>query len=216
MPRKLYTVRQNQMLDRVHSAHVTRSRNRAELEQRIRMEMAKQLMADEIAESLAANEAIAEGVTGSDVRRALGIANWDRYKAVLALTADRMVNAAPVLTKPWTVNVGADGLPESVTLHEYKDKATGKMLVGDLVVPGKVNTDGYFFLAPWEVADKVDWSWITGPGSFGWEVEKAIGQVAEPKPPKAAAVNTNPGLDLPDAYFAPTWDPSMDLEDEDA
>lgn len=222
MPRKRYTARQIQMLERVHKAHIQRSRNRADLEERIRAEATKQLMADEVAESLAANEALAEGVTGSDIRKALAIANWDRYKAVLAMTAAQMVEADPVHIDPWTVNLGADGLPESVTLHEYKAKSGGTMVVSDLVLPGKVDAiDGRFYPSGWALAETVDWDWIT---ALERVITKNLGQVAEPKSPtldatgRVVQATQAVPLDLPpeDDYFTPRWDPSMDLEDEDA
>lgn len=179
---------------------------KAEIEARYREELA----AIRYRMSRAANQAKEAGASATRIGRAIGTSNWDTIRSLLDLSAAEF---APTPSQraheePWTVNVGADGLPVSVTLHEYKDKATGQMLVADLVVPGKVATDGYFNMHSWEVADRVDWDWITDLERAIW---KSLGRVAESKPPTPASVN--PGLDLPDSYFAPKWNPSMDEED---
>lgn len=218
MPKKRYTPEMEAARRKVAAAHRHKMEVRAGVEERVRLAVEKELVALDVAESMAANEALEIGVTGTDVIAALGIGNWHKYRQILALTERQVAAASAVLHRePWTVNYdGETKEPVSITFWKYQDKASGIEVDGEITFPvEQVNTWGgldidtfakpAFDLAEWGWIDEQSRDWGRGHNHKPESVGGTAPKLAIPAPRQPQLVD--------DDYFTPKWDPSMDEED---
>lgn len=88
-----------EILRRVHAEVLA---DNSVIREKYRILMDAEKLSNETRESRAANEALAAGALHSEVREALGIGNWNTYKARLALTEGEITRDTAVATGGWS------------------------------------------------------------------------------------------------------------------
>jgi hypothetical protein len=210
MPRRL-TPEQEALRRAAVEAHRKKVEFRLGLADRIRAEYERQSLKVELEESLAANKAIAAGVSKTRVRTDCGYGVWQTFENMLALTKDKFENPdAP--RRPWEI-VWDGERPKEVIVWEYQDVHTKEMVAGKVVMPTKWS-DTY---KTWGVspasADEISYGFAL---RLATEIEAAIA-AENPAPPEDEKPKTDaynqPTLD--DDYFTPKWTLGQAEEDED-
>jgi hypothetical protein len=210
MPKKRYTPEMEAARLAVLAAHRHRVEHKLSLEERIRLEMQRESVALEMAESAAANQALALGVTNTDVIRALGIGNWHTFKALLALTEERFKSDEEIKNRPKWEIVWDGERPKEVTLWEYKDAKTKAMVAEKYMLAVKwLPNTGVWSVDHYDLA--LDSIWIRRTAE---EIEAEIAAQNPPPPDEPKTDIYNKPL-LPDDYFTPKWTLGQAEYDED-
>ena len=121
MPKKNYNAAQETALAKLTAAHRDKIVLAAEIEQKVRAEMSRQLLIASMNESIAANEADRAGVTKTDILKGLGIGNWEKMKAILEMSKSQFLDV-PILPPALTFTNQSFGLtmgPGTVTFHHF-------------------------------------------------------------------------------------------------